>query len=63
MTVKDYIFYKTSCIEKILKYKLCRVADTSKKVPDLNCDVQDLLLEVVDLNQSAGSENRWDPPK
>jgi len=53
MTVKDYIFYKTSCIEKILKYKLCRVADTSKKVPDLNCDVQDLLLEVVDLNQEV----------
>jgi len=62
MTVKDYIFYKTSCIEKILKYKLCWVADTSEKVPDLNCDVQDLLLEVVDLNQGAGSENRWDPP-
>ena len=33
MTVKDYIFYKTSCIEKkILKYKLCIVVDPSKKV-------------------------------
>jgi len=29
--------------EKILKYKLCRV----QKVPDLNCGVQDLLIEVV----------------
>jgi len=25
------------------------VVDPSKKVPDLNCGVQDLLLEVVDL--------------
>jgi len=52
MTVKDYIFYKTSCIgptEKKLKYKLRRVVDPSKKVPDLKCGVQDLLLEVVDL--------------
>jgi len=47
--MKDYIFYKTSCIEKILKYKLRRVVDTSKKVPDPNCGVQDLLFEVVDL--------------
>jgi len=35
--------------EKILKYKLYRVVDPSKKVPDLNCEVQDLLLEVVNL--------------
>jgi len=35
---------------------LCRVVDPSKKVPDLNCEVQDLLLEVVDLKQDpAGS--------
>ena len=34
---------------KILKYKLYGVVDPSKKVPDLNCGVQDLLLEVVDL--------------
>jgi len=54
MTVKDYIFYKTSCIEKnILKYKLCRVVDPSKKVPDLNCEVHDLLLEVVDLKEEV----------
>ena len=26
-----------------------RVVDPSKKVPDLSCVVQDLLLEVVDL--------------
>ena len=26
-----------------------RVVDSSKKVPDLNCEVQELLLEVVDL--------------
>jgi len=25
--------------------------DPGKKVPDLNCEVQDLLLEVVDLKQ------------
>ena len=58
MTVKDYIFYKTSCIEKILKYKLCRVADTSKKVPGLNCDVQDLLLQVVDLKYEVPPDLR-----
>jgi len=33
ITVKDYIFNKKSCMEKILKYKLCRVVDHSKKVP------------------------------
>jgi len=33
------------------------------KMPDLNCQVQDLLLEVVDLKQEVtGSEIRWDPP-
>jgi len=37
----------------MLKYKLCKVVDPSKKVPDLNCDVQDLLLEVVDLKQEV----------
>ena len=26
-----------------------RVVDPRRKVPDLNCEVQDLLLEVVDL--------------
>jgi len=26
-----------------------RVVDPSRKVPDLNCEVQDLLLEVLDL--------------
>jgi len=42
--------YKTSCVQKkILKYKLCRVVDPSKKVTDLDSGVQDLLLEVVDL--------------
>ena len=54
MILKDYIFfYKTSCIEKILKYKLCRLVDPSKKVPDINCEVRDLLLEVVDLKQEV----------
>jgi len=41
------------------------MVDPSKKVPDLNCGVQDLLLEVVDLKQvvpDAGSEIQWDPP-
>ena len=27
--------------------------DPSKKVPDLKCDVQDLLLEVVDLKEEV----------
>ena len=27
--------------------------DPSKKVPDLNCEVEDLLLEVVDLEQKV----------
>jgi len=35
--------------EKMLKYKLCRVVNASKRVSDLNCEVQDLLLQVVDL--------------
>ena len=39
ITVKDYV-------QLILP---STVVDPSKKVPDLNCEVQDLLLEVVDL--------------
>jgi len=55
MTAKYYIFLQNIMHrEKILKYKLCRVVDLSKKVPDLNCEVQDLLLlEVVDLKQEV----------
>jgi len=34
----------------------------AKKVPDLNCEVQNLSLEVVHLKRGAGSEIRWDPP-
>ena len=46
--------YKTSCVQKkILKYKLYRVVDPSKKVPGLNCGVQELLLEVVDLKKEV----------
>ena len=29
------------------------MVDPSKKVPDLKCEVHDLLLEVVDLKQEA----------
>jgi len=68
MAVKDYLFYKTSCTEKkTLKYKLRRVVAPGKKVPDLNCGVQDLLLEVVDLKQevpdlrSGGIPRQFDP--
>ena len=32
---------------------MCRVVNPSKKVPDLNCGVQDLLLKVVDLKQEV----------
>ena len=39
--------------EKMLRYKLCRVVDPSKKVPDLNCELQDRLLDVVDLRQQV----------
>ena len=46
-------FKKHHAQRKILKYKLCRVVDPSKKVPDLNCEVQNLLLEVMDLNQGV----------
>jgi len=54
MTVKDYIFFtKHHAQRKILKYKLRRVVDPSKKVQDLNCKVKDLLLEVVDLKQEV----------
>jgi len=49
MTVKDYIFTKHHAYRKILKYKLCKVMNPSRKVSDLNCGVQDLLLQVVDL--------------
>jgi len=49
MTVKDYIFTKHHAYTKIPKYKLCRNGKRCKKVPDLNCEVQNLLLEVVDL--------------
>ena len=52
MTVKDYTFLQnTMHAEKIglLQYKLCRVVDPSKKVPDLDCEVHYLLLVVVDL--------------
>jgi len=39
-----------------------RVVDHIKKVPDLNCGVEDRLLEVVDLEKrGAGSEIRRDP--
>jgi len=55
--------------EKILKYKLCIVVDPSKKVPELNCEVEDLLLEVVDLkqeqwriNHDANDAMAWGPP-
>ena len=52
MTVKDYIFLQNIMHrEKILKYKLYTVVDPRKKVPDFNCEVRDLLLEVVDLKQ------------
>ena len=53
MTVKDYIFWKHHAYRKILKYTLRRVVDPSKKVPDLNCRVQDLLLEVVNFKQEV----------
>jgi len=49
MTVKDYIFTKHHAYRKIPKYKLYRNGKRCKKVPDLNCEVQNLLLEVVDL--------------
>jgi len=49
MELKDYVCTKHRAYRKILKYKLRRVVDPSRKVPDLNCEVQDLLLVVVDL--------------
>jgi len=54
MTVTDYIFLQNIMHrEKMLRYKLCRVVDPSKKVPDLNCELQDRLLDVVDLRQQV----------
>ena len=50
---RQHFIYKTSCVEKNTQIKLCRVVEPSKKVPDVNCDVQDLLLEVVDLKQEV----------
>jgi len=49
--MKDYIFTKHHAQRKILQYILCRVVDPHKNVPDLYCEVQDQLLEVVDLKQ------------
>ena len=49
ITAKDYIFTKHHAQRKILQYILCRVVDPHKNVPDLYCEVQDLLLEIVDL--------------
>jgi len=37
----------------MLKYKSYRVVDPSKKVPDLNREVQNVLLEVVVLKQEV----------
>jgi len=53
MITKEYVFTKHHAYRKILKYKLCRVVEPSKKVPDLSYEVQDLLLEVVDLKQEV----------
>ena len=54
MIAKDYsLFTKHHAQRKILKYKQCRVVDSSKKVLDFNCEVHDLLLEVVDLKHEA----------
>jgi len=53
MMVKNYILKKHHAQRKILKYKLSRMVDPSKKVPDLNCEVQELLLEVLDLKQEV----------
>jgi len=53
MAVKTALFTKHRAYRKILKCELWRVVDTSKKVPDLNCEVQYLLLEVVDLKQEV----------
>ena len=50
MTVNDQFFYKTSCIEK--KYSNINCAE-SWMVADVNCELQDLLLEVVDLIQEV----------
>jgi len=48
-----HFFIKHHAYRKILKYILCRVMEPSKKMPDLNCEVQDLLFEVVDLKQEV----------
>jgi len=48
MTAKDYIFLQNIMqTQKNTQHYNC--VDPNKKVPDLNCGVQDLLLEVVDL--------------
>ena len=47
-------FTKHHAYRKILKYKLCKAVDPSRKVPDLNCGVQDLLL----LIRGSGSQIR-----
>jgi len=61
MTVKDYIFLQNITQRKILKYKLCRVVDLSNKVHDLNCEVQDRLLEVSDLRSAGISPSQFHP--
>ena len=48
ITVQDYM-------QLIL---LSTVVDPSKKMPDVNCEVQDLLLEVVDLKHEVPASDR-----
>ena len=50
-TVKDYFLQNIMRREK--HSNMYRVVNPSKKVPDLNCGVQDLLLKVVDLKQEV----------
>jgi len=54
MTAKDYIFTKHHAQSKILKNINCAGWwILAERVPDLNCEEQDLLLEVVDLEQQV----------
>jgi len=48
-----HFFTKHHAYRKILKYKLCRVVDPGKKVLDVKCEIQDVLLQVVDLKQKV----------
>jgi len=62
MTVKDYILQNIMHTEKNSNINCTEWWIPAKKVPDLNCRVQDLIRGSASQIRGAGSEIRQDPP-